>query len=312
MAVPRLSGSKTVGGFLLSALTSLSPLADDIPVPNGSFELPKTDYVNTRIASWKETDQPPDYPSGGGFAWDQVSGVFHNTPPGASDHLTNLDGQQALYLFAIPGVGILQDDTTRDWDDPEPSHAFSVPFQPGSRYTLTVGLMGGSGNMLAGVPLEISLYYRGVDGTLLPVVTRRVEHSPEVFTDRNHFVDFAVSTEPVTPTDPWAHKPIGIRILSTVSDAQRGGYWDIDHVRLTQATDTEPAIQVRVGVLGEPPALTLRWDSQTGYTYRVFSSADMILWTPVSAGIPGTGGELAWSPASVHPERGFVRIEAFR
>ncbi len=309
MAAPRLPGSKSVGGFLLRALTSLPLLADEIPVPNGSFELPKTDYVNTRITSWQETDQPPDYPSGGGFSWDQLSGVFHNTPPGASDHLTNLDGQQALYLFAISGAGILQDDTTRDWDDPEPSHAFSVPFQPGSRYTLTVGLMGGSGNMLAGVPLEISLYHRGTDGTILPVVTRRVEHSPEVFTDRNHFVDFGVSTEPVTPTDPWAHKPIGIRILSTVSDAQRGGYWDIDLVRLTR--ESEPAIQVRVGVSGEPPAPTLRWDSQPGYTYRVFSSDDMIQWTPVSAGIPGTGGELTWSPSSI-PERGFVRIEAFR
>jgi hypothetical protein len=312
MAAPRPLRHPAVRSVLPGALAGLQVLAVDILIPNGSFELPKTDYVNTRIASWQETDQPPDYPSGGGFSWDQLSGVFHNTPPGASDHLTNLDGQQALYLFAIPGAGILQDDTTRDWDDPEPSHAFSIPFEPGSRYTLTVGLMGGSGNMLTGVPLEISLYHRGADGGILPVITRRVEHSPEIFTDRNHFVDFSVSTDPVTPTDPWAHKPIGVRILSTVSDAQRGGYWDIDNVRLTREIVPEPRVEVRATWEGTPTALTLRWGSQPGYTYRVLTSTDMTQWIPASDGLPGTGGDLSWQLPNPDSNRGFVRIEALR
>lgn len=312
MAAPHLPRDLRVGHLLLGALATLSMPAVDLPIPNGSFELPKTDYVNTRITSWQETDPPPDYPSGGGFSWDQLSGVFHNTPAGASDHLTNLDGQQALYLFAIPGVGILQDATTRDWDDPEPSHAFSVPFEPGSRYTLTVGLMGGSGNMLPGVPLEISLYHRGADGTILPVATRRVEHAPEVFTDRNHFVDFSVSTDPVLPSDPWSGKPMGVRILSVVSDSQRGGYWDIDHVRLSREIVLEPRVEVRTTWDGDPVMLTLRWGSQPGFTYRVLTSMDLTHWTTAVEGLPGTGEELSWKLPTLNGDHGFVRIEALR
>ncbi len=312
MAALRRSRYLQMGRVLLGALATLPLPAVELPIPNGSFELPKTDYVNTRITSWQETDSPPDYPSGGGFSWDQLSGVFHNTPAGASDHLTNLDGQQALYLFAIPGVGILQDATTRDWDDSEPSHAFSVPFEPGSRYTLTVGLMGGSGNMLPGVPLEISLYHRGTDGTILPVATRRVEHAPEVFTDRNHFVDFSVSTDPVLPTDPWSGKLMGVRILSVVSESQRGGYWDIDHVRLSREIVLEPQVEVRTTWDGDPAVLTLRWGSQPGFTYRVITSTDLTLWTTAVEGLPGTGEELSWKLPIQDGDRGFVRIEALR
>ena len=312
MAAPRRSGDLRVGCILLGVLAALPLPAVDLPIPNGSFELPKTDYVNTRITSWQETEQAPDYPSGGGFSWDQLSGVFHNTPAGASDHLSNLDGQQALYLFAIPGAGILQDATTRDWDDPEPSHAFSVPFEPGSRYTLTVGLMGGSGNMLPGVPLEISLYHRGTDGTILPVATRRVEHAPEVFTDRNHFVDFSVSTDPVLPTDPWSGKLMGVRILSVVPDSQRGGYWDIDHIRLSREIVSEPQVEVRTTWDGNPAVLTLRWVSQPGFTYRALTSTDLTLWTTAVEGLPGTGEELSWKLPNQDGDRRFVRIEALR
>jgi hypothetical protein len=139
-----------------------------------------------------------------------------------------------------------------------------------------------------------------------------VEHSPEIFTDRNHFVDFSVSTDPVTPTDPWAHKPIGVRILSTVSDAQRGGYWDIDNVRLTREIVPEPRVEVRATWEGTPTALTLRWGSQPGYTYRVLTSTDMTQWIPASDGLPGTGGDLSWQLPNPDSNRGFVRIEALR
>ena len=99
-------------------------------VPNGSFESPATDFVNIQVDGWRKTPRPDDYPEGGGFLWDQLTGVFRNTPPDSPDHLLNIDGKQALYLFAIPGVGLFQDATDTDTPDastnPTVSHRFET------------------------------------------------------------------------------------------------------------------------------------------------------------------------------------------
>ena len=46
MAAPRTLRRPAVRSVLLGTLAGLQVLAVDIPIPNGSFELPKTDYVN--------------------------------------------------------------------------------------------------------------------------------------------------------------------------------------------------------------------------------------------------------------------------
>ena len=87
----------------------LAASAQPIPisVPNGSFESPATLYVSTFIDAWQENPKPADYAEGGGFTWDQLTGLFVNTAPTAADHIGNMDGKQAAYLFAVPGTGAL-------------------------------------------------------------------------------------------------------------------------------------------------------------------------------------------------------------
>ncbi|PYI81769.1 MAG: hypothetical protein DME26_19260, partial [Verrucomicrobia bacterium] len=68
-----------------------------ITVPNGSFESPATPFVNTHVDSWQKPPKPPWYDESGGNFWDQLTGVFKNTPSGSADHIDNCDGSQAVW-----------------------------------------------------------------------------------------------------------------------------------------------------------------------------------------------------------------------
>lgn len=230
--------------------------AEAIPVPNGSFESPSVIYVGTFIDSWQKTPKPDGYVESGGFTWDQLSGIFLNTPPTSSDHIDNCDGRQAIWLFAVPEVGLFQDYESRDWNDAEPSHAFDAQFEPGRSYRMTVGVIGGGGGMLEGATLEVSLYYRDAQGGMVTVATTTVAHSVALFPNRTHLVDLAVNTPVVRAGDPWAGKKIGVRLLSTVSPALEGGYWDLDHVRLVSLP---------------PPALTSPTMVEGGFQFTLSS-----------------------------------------
>src|SRR5436190_21307504 len=87
-------------GFFFGLSVAIAQ-AKTISVPNGSFESPQTSFVTLQVDSWEKTlkDQP-----GGQF--DQLVGIFKNTTNGAADHIDNMDGEQAVYIFAVPGVGI--------------------------------------------------------------------------------------------------------------------------------------------------------------------------------------------------------------
>ena len=163
-------GLSLAAGGMVGSVTG----AETIPVPNGSFELPSVIYVGTFIDSWQKTPKPDDYVESGGFTWDQLSGVFLNTPPTSSDHIDNCDGRQALWLFAVPEAGLFQDYESRDWNDAEPSHAFDARFEPGRSYRVTVGVLGGGGGMLEGATLEVSLYYRDAQGGMVTVAATNV------------------------------------------------------------------------------------------------------------------------------------------
>jgi len=254
-------------------------------VPNGSFESPSTDFVNIRVDGWLKTARPADYPEGGGFLWDQLAGVFRNTPPGSPDHISNMDGKQALYLFAIPGVGLIKDVTSTDSPDSSANSNFPHRFEIGSRYTLRVGVIGQGGGMLPGVPIDIDLYWRDELGKIHSVSTTRVTNSQALYPNRQQFVDAVVVTPLVQTTDPWAGRPMGIRFLSQVEDAERGGYWDLDNIRLEQELPDLEAPRMTLRVDPTAQSWTITWPGRRGESYDLMESSDLLAWSPVVVGL---------------------------
>jgi hypothetical protein len=87
--------------------------------------------------------------------------------------------------------------------------------------------------MQEGVTLALGLYYRDTSSNRIAVATTVVTNSSTVFSNGNHFLDFEVNLPTVKADDVWAEQQIGVQFLSTVSPELAGGYWDLDHVRLT-------------------------------------------------------------------------------
>lgn len=203
----------------------------EIPVPNGSFESPVTTFVSTPVDGWQKTAKPPDYVEQGGFLWEQLVGIFKNTPPGRFDHIANCDGAQALFIFAVPGAGVYQDTLAA----PAAGGGEEVPvYQPGHGYRLSAGLIGGGGGMAPGATLELALTWRDEGGNPGVVAAVTVTNDLAVFTTITNLVSFGVDAPPVQASDPWAGRPIGLRLLATQDPGGRGGYWDVDAVRLEE------------------------------------------------------------------------------
>src|SRR5689334_12775145 len=68
--------------------------AGSIYVPNGSFELPATDFATNNVEFW-EQNPPAAY---------LATGVFLNTGPTETNHIHNIHGQQAAFLANFPTV----------------------------------------------------------------------------------------------------------------------------------------------------------------------------------------------------------------
>ncbi len=207
--------------------------AETIGVPNGSFESPTPPAgfpVNPSIDSWQETPEPAWFNPAdfGGVTWDQLSGVFPNTAPGEANHIDNLDGNQAAYLFAVPGAGLFQDYSSTDWNHASPLHLFDARFQVGLAYDLTVGVLGGSG-MTDGAALQLSFYYRDAGNNPVTIATTDVTYSLANFPTITHLSDYQVSLPTVQAGDPWAGRNIGVQIAAT---SMGGTYWDVDNVRV--------------------------------------------------------------------------------
>src|SRR5580765_1095809 len=116
------NGLICVLGGVAALAASTSPLrAGSITVPNGSFESPATSFVSINIDSWQKNPKPDWYVESGGFLWSQLTGIFKNTSAGSSDHLDNCDGNQALWLFAVPEVALFQDYNSIDWSNSVPT-----------------------------------------------------------------------------------------------------------------------------------------------------------------------------------------------
>lgn len=221
---------------ILTGVATVTAPAGTLSVPNASFESPATTFVDINMDSWQKNSKPDWYNEGGGFTWVQLTGVFKNTSPSSPDHIDNCDGDQALWLFAVPEVGLFQDYDSLDWNDLTPTHDFNATFQAGKSYQLVIGVIGGGGGMLQGATLEISLYYRDAASNKVIVAATSITNTADVFSSTTHLIDFQVQVPVVNASDLWAGQHIGIQMLSTVTTNLQGGYWDLDNVRLSSFT----------------------------------------------------------------------------
>ncbi len=231
------AGALVAIGFLFLAGGG-SPMAANIPIPNGSFEspTPPPGYPATPfIDEWRKSPAPawfsPD--TTGGIAWEQLSGVFPNTAAGSPDHIDNVDGRQAAYLFTLPEVALFQQ--------------LESTFEVGQSYQLTVGALGGGG-IAEGSGLALSLYY--LDGASLPVAvsTSPIAYTQAGFPTATHLVDIGVKVPTVQTGDPWAGQNIGVQIMAT--SGMGAGYWDLDNVRLEAVPEPTVAATLVAGLAG--------------------------------------------------------------
>ena len=291
----------------LMALSSSSGLlhAGTIPVPNGSFESPTVVFVDLSIDSWQKTAKPAWYVEDGPFTWTQLAGTFKNTPVSNLDHIDNCDGDQAIWMFAIPEAGLFQDYNSVDWNDPAPSHEFNVRFEAGKSYRLTVGVIGGGGGMSNGVTAEISFYYRDASSNQLKVAATSITNTPTTFSNRTHQIDFTVDVPTVKTGDAWAEQNIGIQLLSTVTTNLQGGYWDFDNFRLSSF---EPPT-VRLSFTSEESGLRVSWLSETGHRYQVQKSENLSSWADLDSPLAGNGELLSALVATTVRSNTFVRVQ---
>jgi hypothetical protein len=217
------TGLLFVGAFL--AVWANPLLGDSVYVPNASFELPETVFVDVNIVSWQDCPKPWWYDESGGYFWDQLTGVFLNVPPEDPSHIDNCDGLQAAWLFAVPEVELFQD--------------LAATFEVGRAYHLIVGIIGGGGNMQDDVPTEFRLYYRDGEGNRITIGAASYTYYWDAGYIK-HFNDVQLDIPPVDGADPWAGKNIGVQLVSTLIfpddldpvTGRAGGFWDLDNVRL--------------------------------------------------------------------------------
>ncbi len=207
--------------------------AATIYVPNASFESPETTFAYPQVNDWQKAPKPFWFQETPEAQWGQTIGVFLNRPPEEASHIDNVQGSQAVFLFALPSAALFQDSTTIGGTNTAPTGAFDAKFEVGKAYHLTVGVLGGGGGMTNGATLELSLYYRDAASNMVSVAATTVTNSTASFPTNTHLTDYVVSIPAVKSSDAWAGKNIGIQILSNNGFDQIGGYWDLDNVRLT-------------------------------------------------------------------------------
>lgn len=262
--------------------------AETVAIPNPSFELPTTGYVNINLDYWQKMPKPEWYEEDeeGGFLWNQLVGVFKNTGPGNPDRITNCHGDQAIWLFAVPEVGLFQDYKSVDWNDGNvPTHAFNQKFEIGKSYKLTTGVIGGGGGMAEGVSMDIRLYYLNDLDEKVTVASTTVVNTLAKFPTNTQFVDFTVQVPVVKPGDAWARRQIGIQFISNATFENEGGYWDLDNVRLT--SEIEPPFQL--GVSKDGTDIQISWPSVAGYNYQLQTSDSLSFDPPHETPVSGNG-----------------------
>jgi hypothetical protein len=214
----------------LAAVFMVLPARGQVPitVPNYSFELPSTTFVSVNITSWQKLPQPANWtPAGNGYTWADLAGAFANDVPTASDYITNMDGNQAAWIYNDQGVGLYQ--------------TLTNTYQVGTSYTMTVGIVGQGGGMPDGSIIQLVFYYLDGHGNMVPIATTTATENATNFPNHTMEYDYTVSMPAVQATDAWANQPIGLEIVSPAGNSSLlGGYWDVDNVRLNSFPPAVP------------------------------------------------------------------------
>jgi hypothetical protein len=279
------------GGSILRAAT--------IAIPNYSFESPATTLATPFVDFWQQVPEP-DLSNQNTL----LTGVFSNVPP----PIDNCDGGQAVFLFAVPGVALFQDYDSIDYAHPTPLHAFAATFDVGKSYTLTVGVIGGGGNMTNGATLELSLYYRDALSNIVNVAATNIAYTPDLFPSHFHLVDFQVLLPTVRASDQWAGRHIGVQLLSSITDTNlAGGYWDLDNVRLAS---TVTPVLLRPAYTNGHFSFTLQ--SEPGLPFEILASTNVTLplsnWTSLGT-LTNVTGATAFTDSASGISRRFYRAK---
>jgi len=279
--------------------------AGNLYVPNYSFELPdigtNSPYAAPVLDSWQNSPQPAWYIPADFYdtPWVDFAGTFYNLPNFTNIVFTNgawvtysnvswidnCDGIQAVFLQAFPQVAILQE--------------ISATFNAGKAYTLTVGLIGGGGNMPEGSTFQLSLYYRDAASNMVTVAATTATNTAKNFPTNTHLVDFQAQVPGVKTTDPWAGKNIGIQLLASpdpYDQDQWGGYWDADNVRLVETTALNLVNPAMTG-----GGLQFTVQSEPGVVCQILAASDLTLpvtnWSSL-AKLTNTTGSLPFVDAT--------------
>ncbi len=282
--------------LLVLAVCTGTLRAGSIVVPNGSFESPPTSFAWPYVDAWQQTPGPEN----------QQSGVFLNTPPGDPSHIDNCDGSQAAFLLVATNQdALLQDYDSTNYASSTPTHAFDAKYEVGKSYTLTVGLIGGGGNMVSGAAIELSLYYRDAQGNLTNVVATNITYTPDLFPSHTHFVDFQARVPTVSASDSWAGRHVGVQLLSVVSPGLEGGYWDVDNVRLFSAGP--PALLAPAWTNGQ---FSFTLESEPGLRFEVLATTNLALplsnWTSLGF-VTNASGDTPFLDSATDYNRRFYR-----
>jgi len=280
--------------------------AQNIEIPNGSFEGPATDFAFPLIDSWQEMPEPLGYDTNIFGAWYEKTGVFLIPAEGKPGYISNGDGAQALFLIAFPQVGMTQDYETMDYKDQEPSHAFDAQYEVGKAYRLSWGARGGGGGMNDGSGLEAGLYYLDDEANAVTIASTNILYDSGIpISDPSLLTIYRLDVPTVQSEDPWAGKQIGVRLISTVSLPMAGGYWDIDNVRLEAIAD--PVFSAPVYSNG---VFTVTLQSTPGLVFEVLASTEATLpvenWTSLGT-VTNVTGTVDVVDAEPDPERRYYQ-----
>lgn len=210
--------------------------AQGIAIPNGSFESPKPPQGFPAwpfLDSWVKGPQPDGIPLPPDITWAQLSGVFPNTASGLPNHIDNMDGDQAAYLFSIPGVTLSQE--------------LASGYEAGKAYSLSLDILG-AGGISAGSSFEFSLFYNDGAGSPVTLASAPVVYSAELFPTVTHLNTYTLNFAGLQQGDAAVGKAIGIRIGSTFGLGD--GYWDVDNVRLTVVPEPTTVGLLSMAALG--------------------------------------------------------------
>lgn len=217
-------------------VTSLTSFAQSLPVTNASFEGPTVPVgfpAYPLVTGWQKA--PPLPPEFGISAedWNNLAGVFPNSPVGNPRHINNIDGNQVAFVFPVPGMSLTQET--------------SSTFTPGISYNLQVAIRGG-GALTAGTQFRVGLYYTA-NGSRINLASTPVS-ATSAFATTQEMIQVSIGLATVKSTDAWSGRAIGIELAPLSQNGAAGiAYWELDNVRLSAVPEPSTVALAAVGAL---------------------------------------------------------------